>query len=49
MADQRGAASPLPSAQDRNTEIALDLDVVSAACPGCRLLLVERDAPFDAA
>jgi subtilase family serine protease len=37
-----GAASPLPPADEGwGLEIALDLDMVSAACPDCRVLLVE--------
>ncbi|MFC0430746.1 S8 family serine peptidase [Kutzneria buriramensis] len=37
-----GAASPLPSADEGwGLEISLDLDMVSAACPNCRILLVE--------
>jgi len=43
-ANQRGAASPLPSTDSGwATEISLDLQMVSAACPLCRLLLVEAD------
>jgi hypothetical protein len=46
--NQRGAASPLPPSQGWGVEIALDLDMVSAACPNCRILLVEADsATFD--
>jgi hypothetical protein len=40
--NQNGATSPLPS---NNTgwseEISLDIDMVSAICPGCHILLVE--------
>lgn len=37
-----GAASPLPPADEGwGLEISLDLDMVSAACPNCRILLVE--------
>jgi len=43
--NQTGAASPLPAA---NTgwagEIALDLDMVSAVCPLCNILLVEANS-----
>ena len=43
--NQTGAASPLPAA---NTgwagEIALDLDMVSAVCPLCNVLLVEANS-----
>lgn len=44
--NQRGAASPLPAGdQGWGLEIALDLDAVSAACPACKILLVESDSP----
>ncbi|HEX6500667.1 MAG TPA: S53 family peptidase [Micromonosporaceae bacterium] len=43
--NQNGSTSPLPSA---NTgwagEIALDLDMVSAICPNCHILLVEANS-----
>ena len=43
--NQSGAASPLPAA---NTgwagEISLDLDMVSAICPNCHILLVEANS-----
>ncbi len=44
--NQRGDAGPLP-APDYNwaAEISLDLAMVSAICPGCRILLVEGDRP----
>src|SRR5436305_757206 len=46
--NQRGAAAPLPVDQGWGVEIALDLDMVSAACPQCEILLVEADsASFD--
>jgi subtilase family serine protease len=46
--NQSGTASPLPPDQGWGVEISLDLDMVSAACPGCRILLVEGDqATFD--
>ena len=39
---QNGAAGPLPATNDGWAgEIALDLEMVSAGCPLCRLLLVE--------
>ncbi|MEY9856988.1 hypothetical protein ABH935_002596 [Catenulispora sp. GAS73] len=41
--NERGAASPLPADQNWGVEIALDLDMVSAACPQCEILLVETD------
>ena len=43
--NQSGAASPLPgsapSGDDWTVEAALDLDLASAACPNCKLILVE--------
>jgi hypothetical protein len=46
--NEQGAASPLPTDQGWGVEIALDLDMVSAACPQCHILLVEGDsASFD--
>ncbi|MEY9857842.1 hypothetical protein ABH935_003455 [Catenulispora sp. GAS73] len=42
-ANQRGAATPLPPDQGWSVEIALDLDMVSAACSQCHILLVEAD------
>jgi subtilase family serine protease len=43
--NQTGAASPLPGAapagDDWTVEAALDLDMASAACPSCKLILVE--------
>ena len=44
--NQRGAATPLPPDQGWGVEIALDLDMVSAACPQCKILLVEADVPM---
>ena len=41
--NQRGAASPLPPDIGWDVEVALDLDMVSAACPHCHVLLVEAD------
>ena len=39
---QTGATSPLPAANSGWAgEIALDIDMVSAACPSCKILLVE--------
>jgi subtilase family serine protease len=44
IANQRGDASPLPDPDPGwGVETALDLDMASAACPGCKLLLVEGD------
>ena len=45
--NQRGQASPLPAADSGwATEISLDLDMVSAICPNCSILLVEADSSF---
>jgi N-acetylneuraminic acid mutarotase len=42
-ADQRGGTNyPIPNAS-WSQEISLDLDMVSAACPNCHILLVEAD------
>jgi subtilase family serine protease len=47
IVNQSGATSPLPSAPPSNddwtVETALDLDMASAACPNCKLLLVQAD------
>lgn len=43
--NQRGQAAPLPSGDyGWAEEISLDLDMVSATCPGCHILLVEGDS-----
>ena len=43
--NQLGQSSPLPTPDAGWAgEIALDLDMVSAACPSCRILLVEADS-----
>jgi hypothetical protein len=43
--NQNGAAAPLPPADAGwSGEIALDLDMASAICPNCKLLLVEANA-----
>jgi subtilase family serine protease len=43
--NQRGQASPLPSGDyGWAEEISLDLDMVSATCPGCHILLVEANS-----
>ncbi|MBY8881481.1 S53 family peptidase [Actinacidiphila acidipaludis] len=42
--DQRGQATPQPD-EGWGIEIALDLDMVSAACPSCHILLVGADSP----
>jgi subtilase family serine protease len=46
--NQNGAASPLP-AYDAGWagEISLDLDMVSAVCPSCKILLVEANSSYD--
>lgn len=42
--NQNGAASPLPAADSGwSGEISLDLDMASAICPSCKLLLVEAN------
>jgi len=41
--NQRGVASPLPADQGWAVEIALDIQMVSASCPSCRIVLVEAD------
>ncbi|HEV2373913.1 MAG TPA: putative Ig domain-containing protein, partial [Streptosporangiaceae bacterium] len=47
--NQEGAASPLPNLPPPvlsgwGTETSLDLDMVSAACPNCHILLVETNS-----
>ena len=43
--NQNGQASPLPSSNASwSQEIALDLDMVSAICPNCKILLVEANS-----
>ena len=47
--NQNGAASPLPKPDAGWAgEIALDLDMVSAVCPSCHILLVEANSATDA-
>ncbi|OLB80307.1 MAG: hypothetical protein AUI14_07195 [Actinobacteria bacterium 13_2_20CM_2_71_6] len=44
--NQNGAASPLPQSDTGWAgEIALDIDMVSAICPSCKILLVESNGP----
>ena len=43
--NERGTATPLPADAGWGVEEALDLDMVSAACPQCKILLVEADQP----
>jgi len=43
--NERGAAGSYPATNDAwSQEIALDLDMVSAACPNCKIVLVEADS-----
>jgi len=47
--NEEGEASPLPAAAGTTgwaTEESLDLDVVSAICPNCHILLVEANSPY---
>jgi subtilase family serine protease len=47
--NQNGAASPLPAANSGwASEIMLDLEMVSAICPNCHILLVEASSPTTA-
>lgn len=47
--NENGATSPLPSTDyGWALEISLDLDMVSAACPSCHILLVEASSANDA-
>jgi subtilase family serine protease len=43
--NQRGQSAPLPQSMGWGVEIALDLDMVSAACPDCKIVLAEADDP----
>jgi subtilase family serine protease len=48
--NSNGATSPLPAANsDWAGEISLDVDMVSAVCPACHILLVEATSASDAA
>jgi hypothetical protein len=45
--NQNGKTSPLPAfdpEDDWSVEVSLDLDMVSAVCPDCHILLVESDS-----
>jgi subtilase family serine protease len=42
--DEQGNTSPLPTDQGWGVEISLDLDMVSAACSACHIVLVEADS-----
>jgi hypothetical protein len=47
--NENGATSPLPSVDyGWGLEISLDLDMVSATCPDCHILLVEANSATDA-
>jgi len=47
--NQRGQASPLPRPNsDWAVEETLDVSMISAACPHCRILVVEGDTPSPA-
>ncbi|HST67052.1 MAG TPA: hypothetical protein VLM05_17875 [Mycobacteriales bacterium] len=47
--NQNGAASPLPASDTGWAgEISLDVDMVSAVCPSCHILLVEATSPTTA-
>jgi hypothetical protein len=46
IVNQKGRARPLPGRNSNwGVEIALDLDMVSAVCPNCHILLVEANNP----
>ncbi|BCJ26333.1 S53 family peptidase [Actinocatenispora sera] len=51
VVNQAGEAAPLPGDQGWGPEISLDVDMVSAACSACRILVVAADsaAPDDLA
>ncbi len=45
--NEHGATSPLPRPdQEWAGEISLDLDMVSAACPQCKILLIEASSTY---
>jgi phosphodiesterase/alkaline phosphatase D-like protein len=45
--NQTGSTTGLPAASDNwSTEISLDLDMASAVCPNCKILLVEASSSF---
>ncbi len=49
IVNQNGATSPLPITDSGwSQEISLDLDMVSAVCPKCKILLVEANSANDA-
>jgi hypothetical protein len=43
--NQRGGTTPPEADADWGVEINLDIQAVSASCPGCKILLVEGDDP----
>jgi hypothetical protein len=45
IVNQHGKPSPLPHDQGWGPEISLDLDMASAACPSCHILLTEASIP----
>ncbi len=48
MVNQDGQASPLPKKAGSTgwaTEESLDVDMVSAVCPNCHIILVEANTP----
>ena len=49
IVNQNGATSPLPpnppASDDWTIETALDVDMVSAMCPSCKILVVQADDP----
>jgi len=51
IVNESGAASPLPAPNtdpddDWRPEQSLDLDAVSAACPRCKIVLVQANSPY---
>jgi subtilase family serine protease len=46
--DEQGGSNYPPADANWSAEISLDLDAVSAACPGCKILLVEAGSNQDA-
>ncbi|NBH02563.1 hypothetical protein [Amycolatopsis sp. SID8362] len=44
--NQSGGANPPPADPGWGGEIALDLDMVSASCPSCNILLVEANSAY---
>jgi len=46
--NQRGGTAPPPTDTGWSQEQALDIEMASAMCPGCRILLIEADDDSDA-